>query len=1478
MVFHLQIIQQIGNAFGLRLLLLVLLFESLLVGGISTAITVTSSANPSVFGQPVTLTATVTPAGALGKVTFYDGTTVLGTALLADGTASISTILPVTGSRSLNAFYLGSSGYASSSSPSFTQTVNVVAATTFLPPVGYPLVTDDAQIALADFNGDGHLDLVTNNSIFMGNGDGTFQAPVTYTAESGGYAFATGDFNGDGKPDFASASVSTSTADGVVAIWLNKGDGTFQPPVFYSIGAVPASIVVGDFNNDGIADVAVASSAGQASGIGILLGVGDGTFMPVVTYLTGESKSALAVADFDGDGNADIVASASASFGGVTILLGAGDGTFHTAGTYSPGFPVAVAVGDFNNDGKPDFVVACSSVNFLDVFLNNGDGTFSEQTEQPLTPAFGFAVGPGLAVGDFDGDGNPDIAFAGTGESSISVFMGMGDGTFHGAVSFAAGSNPPFLVAGEFNGDGRTDLAVVNASSVQILLAGTGNFPVVTTTSLPNGMIGVPYSGTLEAIGGTAPYSWSQIAGTLPVFLSSTGALTGTPPPILLQQMVSYTQPYTDSFTVMVSGADGSGFYSGQNLSIAVAAAFLIGFENQPIPLDGEVGVPVQGSLPVSGGTPPYHGWQVASGSLAPGVMIDAASGDFSGTPSAAGMFSSTLTVRDSSGLTSLPASVTFFVVPALQIVTPSLPTAFTGLPYYQVLHGSGGFTFAQTWAVSSGALPPGLTLDPAAGVISGTPMSTVGSPFSFTISLNDEAVTVPRAFSLVVSSPFPVSITLSSSANPSMLGRPVTLTATVSPPTLSGSVTFFDDATVLGVSVLNSGVATLTTIFPAAGSHALHARFFSPPGSASLSQVVSALPDNSFLAPFTYLGGYQNNGMPVPLAIADFNGDGKLDLATPASVVLGNGNGAFGAPLVYGAGLFATAITVADFNEDGKPDIALVAQTGLYIFLANGDGTFTKLPTQFFGPGFYNSAAVADFNGDGHADVLVTVSSEEPAQLFLGVGDGTFRPPLNVTIGLGVPGGIVAGDFNGDGIADFAVADGTAAGTVKILIGNGDGSFLAPASNHVTANAFYVSPSIVVSDLNGDKSLDLIVIGASLDRFSVLFGKADGTFQPPVDYVLTGSNVSNTLVVSDFNGDGIPDVAVGMANSTVTILFGNGDGSFRTGPTYPLATENNYVGMATGDFNGDGRADLVTATEYTELNVMLGSILPGPSQLRPAARTFVSTLGSDANAEDNCSAAASCRTLSAAISRTAPGGEIVLIDSGGYGPITISQPLIIAAVDVDASITAAAGENAVNIFTAGNVTLVGLSLHGQGAADNGIFVQGVGELRLYNLLVENFTGDGVQFVGLGPGSGNLVVQNSTFNDNGNDGIFVRQYLGTPSAFISGSSFENNSNAGVEAASGYVVVSDSSAEYNLNGFLATGGGMFLADDLVVSNATGVGATFVGTLQFARCLIANNSIAYSASAGGTIIGSNPGSSLITPGQGSVGSLSISVPWQ
>lgn len=276
---------------------------------------------------------------------------------------------------------------------------------------------------------------------------------------------------------------------------------------------------------------------------------------------------------------------------------------------------------------------------------------------------------------------------------------------------------------------------------------------------------------------------------------------------------------------------------------------------------------------------------------------------------------------------------------------------------------------------------------------------------------------------------------------------------------------------------------------------------------------------------------------------------------------------------------------------------------------------------------------------------------------------------------------------------------------------------------------------------------------------------------------------------------------------------------------------------------------------------------------LASANRTFVATTGNDANVSVNCSASANCRTFDAALSVTNSGGEVVVVDAGGYGPAIITQPVTISAVGIDASVSQPmAGDNAITINTSGNVTINGLSLYGDQTGNNGIQVIQVGFLRLYNMEIQGFSNDGIHFVSAGS---NLAVYNTKINDCGHDGLLL-QAAGAR-AYVDGSEFDNNAFAGADSAQGKIDIADSNAHSNQFGFFANGGTVALYNDRAIYNANGIasagtgGSNGIGHLYFTSCFLADNTNAYNVGSGGIMSGSNPGTTEITPGQALIGTL-------
>ena len=420
--------------------------------------------------------------------------------------------------------------------------------------------------------------------------------------------------------------------------------------------------------------------------------------------------------------------------------------------------------------------------------------------------------------------------------------------------------------------------------------------------------------------------------------------------------------------------------------------------------------------------------------------------------------------------------------------------------------------------------------------------------------------------------------VTVTSSANPANFGQRVTLTATVSPSTAGGVVTFYDGQTILGVRALSGGHATLTTGLVQQGARSVWAHYGgdasdAASNSAVLAQTVGAIPAqaNGFLPPTSTTSTFYS----YAYVAADFNGDGKADWATATStgngyavaVYLGKGDGTFQSAVNYSVPVSVSAMVVGDFNGDGLPDLAVAGSGGVSVLLGNVDGTF-KQPVTTSSGSAWTSIATADFNGDGNNDILVADNSGNLTVL-LGRGDGTFQPGASRTVGTFAP---VIGDFNGDGVADVVVPYYSG---LSLLLGNGDGTF-QPAKSLPNVSVW---GNVVVADFNGDGKADLAVI--DVIGVTVLAGNGDGTFTAPVHY--STSFTPNYIALADLNGDGNLDLVLGTYG--LVTLLGNGDGTFQSAVSYPLSGYGSGP-IVVADFNGDGRQDILFGS-----NIMLGAM-----------------------------------------------------------------------------------------------------------------------------------------------------------------------------------------------------------------------------------------------------------------------------------------------
>ena len=296
----------------------------------------------------------------------------------------------------------------------------------------------------------------------------SFTAKAIASSTNSPYAISIGDFNEDGKADLVVANYD----QGAVTILLGHGDGTFTSQATLATGNRPYSVAVGDFNHDGHQDVVVANDGDDS--VSVLFGDGAGTFQDPLTLRTGRGPEAIAVADVNGDGTADIVV-ANSYANTVSVHLSNGDGTFQNAVNVATGSgPASVAVGDFNHDGYQDLIVANYNDNTVSVLLGDGDGGFQHGS----TCVTGNAP-VSIAVGDFNHDGLQDFVVANHNDTTVSIFLGRANGGFDKQQTFQSGTQPYSVSVSDFNADGRLDLVVANFSnnSVSVLLGnGDGTF------------------------------------------------------------------------------------------------------------------------------------------------------------------------------------------------------------------------------------------------------------------------------------------------------------------------------------------------------------------------------------------------------------------------------------------------------------------------------------------------------------------------------------------------------------------------------------------------------------------------------------------------------------------------------------------------------------------------------------------------------------------------------------------------------------------------------------------------------------------------------------------------------------------------------------------------------------------------------------------------------------------------------------------
>ncbi len=1233
------------------------------------------SATISVF-RNTTGPGAFTSGSFAAKVDFSVGTSPFDVAIAdfdGDGKADIA--VPNSGSTTISILR----NTSSSGSPSFATAVNCTTGAT------------PKKIFAGDLDGDGKPDLaVTNNgtatvSVFLNTASAgslttsSFAAKVDFTTGTAPWGLTAADIDGDGKPELIVANQSSGT----LSVFRNTStsgaitSGSFAAKVDFTTGTSPRDLSVGDFDGDSKVDIGVVNATSATVSVfrntGTSGSIASGSLAAKADFGTGTSPLGIAIGDLDLDGKPDIII-ANSGGGTVSILrnrpiLLVPSITSVSPNIANPGTSITITGTNFNTTaannkvyfGAEKAVVSSASATSLTVtspvggtfarvsVLDSADGQVGYE-QFPYLPKYdnsAYLSGTvkfdsgidltsethprGVAIGDLDGDGKPDMVVANYFGSSVSVYRNISSsgsisaGSFASRVNFATTGSPAKVVIGDLDGDGKLDIVAVGRGSGSLsILRNTCSVGSITTGSFASAVnFTVGAAPEMAAIGdvdgdGKPDLITANNGDNTVSVLQNIGA-PGSITSASFANRVNFAAGTVPSY-VAIGDLDGDGRPD-------VAATNAAGGSVSVFRNTSTVGLINTGSFATkvdftTGGVPQSVALadidgdgkadMVVSGNSA-GILVfrnvssagSITTGSFGGVAFSTGARPWEVAVGDIDG-----------------DGKPDLVTANTDNNTISVLRNtsSSGSLTSGSFAARIDYATDSTPMSIAIGDLDGDGLPDIAVP-----NYDSTTVTIFRNHPLLKP---PVITSVSPNvANP---GTSVTITGSGFDTSVVNNKVFFG-ATRAVVTTASAG--SLTVISPVSGTLAPISVLDSVTGLSGYEQY-AYLPkyDNSI-----YLSGTLNfvtkvdfTSLTTPQAVVfgDLDGDGKADMviansgSAKISVYRNNSSsgsitgGSFAAKVDFTTGTAPANVRIADIDGDGKLDI-LVTNSGsasVSVFrntAASGTittGSFASKVDFTVGTTPFD-LGVADFDGDGKPDIAVANSGSTNMSVLKNNGSAgfiSFAAAANFTTGT-TPKKIYAGDLDGDGKPDIAVTNN---GTTTVSVFRNTATTNIVNSSSFAAKVDFTTGTapwgLTAADIDGDGKPELLVANQTSGTLSVFLNTAtsgaitSGSFASKVDFT-TGSSPRD-FAVGDFDGDGKVDIGVANASSNTVSVFRNtatsgtiGSGSLAAKSDF--ATGTTPLGIAIGDLDGDGIPDIAVSNSGT---TTVSVIRNNPLQLLP--------------------------------------------------------------------------------------------------------------------------------------------------------------------------------------------------------------------------------------------------------------------------------------